>query len=513
MRHKRLSLLVLSVLVISGFVILATRRSSGETNFSAQGKQMKVLRRKGHLGLGPTAQEMAFFRKSIQEEERLLEDQLPKHLPIKIKIKPEKEKGFKDLKNESWARDFILEVTNTGDKSIYYLSLNIWSDVKTKSGQFIVFGLRFGQDELGDIRVKSQPGDMSIKPGETYGFTIHPGQLEAWEFMNRKENRPPAKKLRARFDLLSFGDGTGYAGTDGLALPRKLNERSSLDKCVDQPNRAGPPALEWATLWDRWPSKLSVVDFTGELLAGKFFYTNSARGLSFVSNAAPQSCCPGDGCTSLIPALVNACVNCPTQQRPGITFCGDPAGGCWSATYGSMECFLGNGQEYVCQVIDLNPCGAAPAPTPVPNPTPTPTPTPETCDPALRPNSSNCVCNNVPGIGLTWQCSCGTMVPADYVQFPQSGGCDPAKQANNGSNCCVCISQNVPCDPGFIRNSFDCECRPNLVAVPSPTPAGGGGGDPYNSCTTYYWVLYECLPVGETDWSCREVTRWEAGCW
>src|SRR5687767_15898161 len=107
MRHKRLSLLVLSVLVISGFVLVASRRSSGETIVSAQAKQIKVLRRKGHLGLGPTAREIASLKNSIQEEERELEDQLPKHLPIKIKIKSDREKGFKDLKNESWARDFV----------------------------------------------------------------------------------------------------------------------------------------------------------------------------------------------------------------------------------------------------------------------------------------------------------------------------------------------------------------------------------------------------------------------
>ena len=54
-------------------------------------------------------------------EERELEDRIPKHLPIKVKIKKEKEKAFKDLKNEKWIRDFELEVTNTGDKPIYFL--------------------------------------------------------------------------------------------------------------------------------------------------------------------------------------------------------------------------------------------------------------------------------------------------------------------------------------------------------------------------------------------------------
>src|SRR5947209_4753818 len=62
---------------------------------------------------------------TAQSEERVLEDTIPKHLPIKVKIKKEKEKAFKDLKNEKWLRDFELEVTNTGDKPIYYLGLLI----------------------------------------------------------------------------------------------------------------------------------------------------------------------------------------------------------------------------------------------------------------------------------------------------------------------------------------------------------------------------------------------------
>src|SRR5215212_9334732 len=55
-------------------------------------------------------------------EERELEDKIPKHLPIKVKIKKEKEKEFKDLKNDKWIRDFQLEITNTGNKPIYFLS-------------------------------------------------------------------------------------------------------------------------------------------------------------------------------------------------------------------------------------------------------------------------------------------------------------------------------------------------------------------------------------------------------
>jgi biopolymer transport protein ExbD len=49
-------------------------------------------------------------------EERELENTLPKHLPIKVKIKKEKEKAFKDLKNDKWLHELEIEVTNIGDK-------------------------------------------------------------------------------------------------------------------------------------------------------------------------------------------------------------------------------------------------------------------------------------------------------------------------------------------------------------------------------------------------------------
>jgi len=352
MRHKPLSLLVLSILVISGFVILATRRSSGETNFSAHGKQIKVLRRKGHLGLGPTAKELAFFRKSIQEEKRELEDQVPKHLPIRIKIKAEKEKNFKDLNNDNWARDFELEVTNTGEKPIYFLYLLLITDVKAAAGYRIVFPLYFGRAELGEVGAKPNPDDDAIRPGETYGLKIHAGQMEAWELMNRKENRPHPKKIQAKFQKMFFGDGTGY-GPGGVPLPSAWKDRESISHCVVSQNGGAPPErVGLAALADNWPSKRWIGALPADFRPVIFLSANSSSNLSFLSNTQPQSCCPGDGCTSLISHTMKACENCPPQERPGITYCGDPAGGCWSGDYGgSLECFLPNGEPYACQVV------------------------------------------------------------------------------------------------------------------------------------------------------------------
>lgn len=173
------------------------------------------------LGLLATSTAQEPVEKSQEIKETILDDQIPKHLPIKIKIKKEKEAAFKDLKNERWARDFELEVTNTGEKPIYMLSLMLVTDLKAAAGFRIIAPLVYGK--LGKITDKAESEDIPIKPGETYIFKIHPGQLNAWDTSQRTEHRPHPTKIEVMFEALSFGDGTGYVGEDGEAIPNRLS--------------------------------------------------------------------------------------------------------------------------------------------------------------------------------------------------------------------------------------------------------------------------------------------------
>lgn len=52
---------------------------------------------------------------------RVLENQVPGRLPVKISFRAEKEAAFKKLENEQWVNDLELEIKNTGDKPIYWL--------------------------------------------------------------------------------------------------------------------------------------------------------------------------------------------------------------------------------------------------------------------------------------------------------------------------------------------------------------------------------------------------------
>lgn len=144
-------------------------------------------------------------------QERVFENKIPAHIPIKIKIKKEKEESFKDLKNEKWLREFELELTNTGDKPIYFLNITMGTNVKADDGLELVYPLWYGRPELGDIITKASTDDVPIKPGET--ITLHVGEVPLWEQGVREKRWPQSTKFTAEIQLLSFGDGTGSFGT------------------------------------------------------------------------------------------------------------------------------------------------------------------------------------------------------------------------------------------------------------------------------------------------------------
>jgi len=240
MLNRILSLLLLTLVVTSALVLLATRYSRGETSFSAEQKTIKVLRRKGQLKLKPTAREITSFKNGIQEEKRELEDGIPKNVPIKVKVRSEKEKSFKDLKNEKWLRDFELEVTNTSNKPIYFLELWLMlPDTKTENNRQLAFSLRYGRADFIDFDTIPVVDDVPIQPNETYTFTIPKGKQDAWQRfkLRRKESDP--KKVKIEFVQLSFGDGSGFSG--GEAYPYR-REQSSCGFCREGPKRTADKA-------------------------------------------------------------------------------------------------------------------------------------------------------------------------------------------------------------------------------------------------------------------------------
>ena len=495
MRHNRFPLVSLAVvaLVVSSFA--AARLSSGQS--PQEPLKMKVLREKTRVKHSPNESEVAAFKKNLQDEERKLEDSIPKHIPIKIKIKKEKEAGFKDLKNERWAREFALEVTNTGTKPIYALDLFVVTDIKAAAGFRIVFPLTYGRAELGSIRVKAEPTDIPIKPGESISLTIHEGQLDAWDYARRKENRPFPKHLKVDFQFLNFGDGTGYWGTDGMALPNKWPEKDGVGAFLPSPDDEG---LGWndtppGSLLSRLLAfNLPAENWPVNLLEGVY--------IDVVSSASwAQTCCSDSNCSPLTLWEGNVCVNCPKQNRPGLTTCGDPAGACRTTVSDYIECFTSKAgsEPYACQTITVLPCDATPPPppSPTPSPSPSPSPAPTPCpmalpsecpsgvprDPCMNPDPPPPVGgtpnSNPDGCPFGYQVSGACCIP---IPCPQPTPTPP-----------ICESGNLVFSP-FPTCNWTCyPPLPDPGPIPTPTPE-----EYTQECIDFYWVWFVSYDGGRT---------------
>jgi hypothetical protein len=286
-----------------------------------------------------------------QQEERQLEDLIPKHVPLRTKIRKEKEKEFRDLTNQNWIDDLEIEVTNIGDKPIYSFYLMLVTELKWENGDRVVFSVDYGRTELGDHRVRATSYDIPVKPGESVVLRLHSGLVSGWKKARLRENRPQPKRIRVMLETLSFGDGTGYIGEDGLAVPHKSGGQSL---CVPPPIRGVPKVLEWRLSVRGNPPSFSFIPsviLPASFLPVSFLSADSPNIITSRPEPMPDFCCPY-GCTSLIPHTEHPCVNCPNQTRFTITYCADPDGGCYNPSYDHVVCTIPQtGQEYWCQTI------------------------------------------------------------------------------------------------------------------------------------------------------------------
>ena len=268
---------------------------------------------------------------SAQSTERELDDRVPKHLPIKVKIKKEKEKAFKDLKNEKWVRDFELEITNTGNKPIYFLSLLIdLPGITAPDGTGIAFSVHYGRGQLGSLETKAEPDDIPIKPGETYVFSFPENKQLSWKHFRQRENQPDAKKLILYFQILNFGDGTGFMGSTGIAMPQPADAKLGFGRCKPEPNLNGSVRVKSQHAPRRtWPTIFLTNDLPASFLLALFLPPESLLPASLNLKPQSQLCCSGNDCFRSKPTVNNCLCGGDKPALMGAA-CSDPSAGCWS---------------------------------------------------------------------------------------------------------------------------------------------------------------------------------------
>jgi hypothetical protein len=397
---------------------------------------------------------------STQKEERELDDKIPKHLPIKVKVK--------NLNNEKWARDVEVEVTNTGDKPIYYLLLSLFfKDVRMENGEQIGFPLRYGRPEMVDVNVRAIPEDVPIKPGETYVFKASKGLALGWDKFRTKRNMPHPKKVGLRFDALNFGDGTGFLTTGGLPVS---NSRTSKSSCGEQRNIDTFVDAAWTVWHDKpQPATSNII----HLLPANFLPVN----LSSPKTNKPISksplfqsglCCPGSSCFFMKLALGGDCF-CADEEPPtetrSVYNCNDSSARCGRQ---QTEQFICDSEGHTCTRYFIEPCASL-DPTPTPSPTPTPCATP---DPATRPNPSCIPFGPCPPQGAQgWSCDpCGGPIVNYPAYSPEAYGCPDGYYNDGQGNCCIPVQTGEACpDPGTCSpqceywDTSTCRCKSTAV--------------------------------------------------
>jgi hypothetical protein len=407
---------------------------------------------------------------NAQQQERQIENLIPKHVPIEVKLTKEKEKKWKDLKNENWARDFELEITNTGNKPIYELGLVLWFDVPNEYQDELVTQINYHTPGITNSRSIATPDDVPIKPGESKIFTISANSYLSWEKGRREKGYRLPSKVKIGFGVLSFGDGTGFIGDK--AAPYPVVRPQKPQQSALSPTRGKPRTIGGAVAIDtggRGPKGTSNLP---ALLPVNYFRATSV--LTARDAVAVDQCEPGCLPTDFDYGV--ACYGCEATRN--FWYTSDPSRPCGQISYSTKTCTIPEtGETDTCQFTPQpRICISEPPPPPPSWPTPTPTPTPECA-------------------------SCSSDAPCSYCYLPS--------HCNRNIGFCW-VNYFYGCDDHFVD-----DCLDNMGYVPVGTCEcshdygyGGGGGGSYgcmwSDCSCGWW--WECgSGICESDGYCWEM--------
>ncbi len=383
---------------------------------------------------------------------------IPKHLPIKVKVK--KPERLKDEKNEEWLGELEMEVTNTGTKPIYFLEIVVdMPDVFAPNGLNYAYPLRYGRGALISFREPVRPDDVPIKPGESAVLSVTESEAEGWRRGRAKNEVTNPKKLEFFFQHINFGDGTGFVGTDGGPIPDR-RERGANAPCAGAGNSAASASSAAYPPRSYFPDVASLAAFIPQPagLVPAFLFGKAAS----PAPAAGQDICCASGCPRVKAAEDQGCPCGGPRKIVQTASCSDPDASCRTVTHRPKRCFA-DGVEFICEESFLDATCAAPTPTPTPCPSPQPHPCCEE-ERGIFPGSQEEQCR--------WDC-----------------GPDNCPAGTTFANGCFSVDGPAVCPDGytFISNeTYGAACCP-FTPTPTPTPTpvaqwggglgGGSGGD------------------------------------
>ncbi|HEX8198139.1 MAG TPA: hypothetical protein VF571_18235 [Pyrinomonadaceae bacterium] len=143
-------------------------------------------------------------------------NKIPKHIPLKVELEnKEKKEVVKELR---------IKVTNSGDKPIYAIELFLepLNLISPETGYPYGFRLQYGIKPGSTIYDLAEKDDDPLEPGESYIFQISKKKAETFRKGREKRNEIYPKQFKLGFQLITFGDGTGFHLGEGIAFPTKI---------------------------------------------------------------------------------------------------------------------------------------------------------------------------------------------------------------------------------------------------------------------------------------------------
>jgi hypothetical protein len=124
--------------------------------------------------------------------------------------------AVRNLESDDWVEKLEVEIKNISDKPIYYIRIAArLHEVKPPPYYNILsFDMRFGNKRHLNIGSLAEPGDESIKPGESLVLKIPEGQVQGWNKMKSEQEYPPITRVEFYVATINFGDGSGYKGSE-----------------------------------------------------------------------------------------------------------------------------------------------------------------------------------------------------------------------------------------------------------------------------------------------------------
>jgi hypothetical protein len=170
----------------------------------------------------------SFITAIAQKTEQRLINKVQKYIPLKVEIL----NGDMNSKIE----DIKIKITNTSEKPVYFLNFDISTsgdsagDVKQKSGGlYSLKTLSYGDVKFGrNSKLKEESDEVFLKKGDNIIFDISKVLADAFTRMMRENGVDANTTLFLVFQRLSYGDGTGFMGSNAIAYPVKKKQTSLI---------------------------------------------------------------------------------------------------------------------------------------------------------------------------------------------------------------------------------------------------------------------------------------------